>query len=145
MSLAITRQKRQELLHFIQRQLADQPALQAVLGIGSIATGRMRAGSDIDAILFFDPFDPYLVPAEFIWLPQAGSFHSIFSREAGVQETGIQFDFTRVDRNEWADPNFVWPEGRRAELSEGWLAFERNSNGDNSVSQLIARRTAYTE
>ena len=145
MSLDITHKKRQELLSFIERHLADQPALQAVIGIGSIATGRMRAGSDIDAILFFDPFDPYIVPAEFIWLPGDGSFHSIFSREAGVQEEGIQFDFTRVGRNEWADPSFIWPEGRRAELSEGWLAFERSGADHNSVSQLIATRTSYTE
>lgn len=109
MNSAITDKKRQELLDFIQLNLAAEPAIQAVIGIGSIATGQMRPGSDIDAILFFDPFDPYIVPAEFIWLPSYGSFHSIFSREPSVQEEGIQFDFTRVALNEWFNPNFICP------------------------------------
>jgi hypothetical protein len=145
MSQAITNQKRQELLAFIQRYLAPEPVLRAVVGIGSIATGNMRPGSDIDAILFFDPLDLYIVPAEFIWLPSDGSFHSIFSKETAVQEEGIQFDFTRVDLNQWADPTFVWPEGRRTELSEGWLAFEQGDARTQPVRQLIAERTAYTD
>ncbi len=145
MNSAITDQKRRELLDFIQRNLAAEPAIQALIGIGSIATGQMRPGSDIDAILFFDPFDPYIVPAEFIWLPSDGTFHSIFSREPSVQEEGIQFDFTRVDLNEWFNPNFVLPEGRRTELSEGWPAYEQNSAQGVSLRQLINQHTAYTD
>lgn len=145
MSSAITNQKRQALLDFIQRNLAAEPAIQAVVGIGSIATGQMRTGSDIDAILFFDPFDPYIVPAEFIWRPSDGSFHSIFSREPAVQEEGIQFDFIRVDLQEWSAPDFVLPEGRRAELSEGWLAFAQHNTRGVRVRQWISERTAYTD
>ncbi len=145
MNSATTNQKRQELLDFIKHNLASEPAVRAVVGIGSIATGQMRPGSDIDAILFFDLFDPYIVPAEFIWLPSNGSFHSIFSREPFVQEQGIQFDFTRVDLNEWSAPNFVLPEGRRAELSEGWLAYEQNGDNGLRVRQLIHKHTAYTD
>lgn len=141
MRTSVTDQKRHELLDFIQTNLASEPAIQAVIGIGSIATGRMRPGSDIDAIIFLDPFDPYIVPAEFIWLPSANSFHSIFTQEPGVQEGGIQFDFTRVDLKAWRHPGFVWPEGRQAELTEGWIAFDRAG----TVGQLIAELTAYSD
>lgn len=136
-----TSQKRQELIAFIERNLAPEAAIQGVVGIGSIATGQMRPGSDIDAVIFFDPYDPYIVPAEAIWLPADGSFHSIFSKETRVQESGIQLDFTRCALDEWADPAFIWPEGRRAELAEGWLAFDRTG----AVRQLIASRTTYTD
>lgn len=136
-----TTEKRRQLLAFIQRKLAPEVAIQGVVGIGSIATGQMRPGSDIDAVIFMEPFDPYIVPAEAIWLPDDDSFHSIFSKEPGVQENGLQFDFTRVALDEWADPAFVWPEGRRAELAEGWLAFDRTG----AVSKFIASRTAYTD
>ncbi|MFN8493358.1 MAG: nucleotidyltransferase domain-containing protein [Caldilineaceae bacterium] len=141
MNPSVTEQKRQALLNFIQSNLAPEPAVQAVIGIGSIATGRMRPGSDIDALIFLAPFDLYIVPAEFIWLPHDDSFHSIFSKEPGVQEAGIQFDFTRIDWQEWSKPSFVWSEGRRVELAEGWIAFDR----DGAVGQLIAAQTDYTE
>ncbi len=136
-----THEKRQALLAFIQRVLEPEPAVQAVIGIGSIATGQMRPGSDIDALIFFEPYDPYIVPAESIWLADDGSFHSIFSQDASVQEAGLQLDFTRCALNEWADPTFAWPEGRRAELAEGWLAFARTA----ATRQLIEARAAYPD
>ncbi len=136
-----TVEKRQALLTFIQRVLVPEPAVQAVIGIGSIATGQMRPGSDIDALIFFEPYDPYIVPAESIWLPADGSFHSIFSQDATVQEQGLQLDFTRCALREWADPAFTWPEGRRAELAEGWVAFART----DAARQLIEARTDYPD
>jgi hypothetical protein len=136
-----TSQKRQDLLAFIRRVLAPEPAVQAVIGIGSIATGQMRPESDIDAVIFFDPYDPYIVPAESIWLPDDGSFHSIFSQEPGVQGLGVQLDFTRCTLTEWAHPGFVWPEGRQAELAEGWFAFVRTA----TVREMIATRTTYAD
>jgi hypothetical protein len=136
-----TAQKRQQLTEFIRRVLEPEPAVQAVIGIGSIATGQMRPGSDIDAIIFFEPYEPYIVPAESIWLPEDGSFHSIFSKEPGVQELGVQLDFTRCSLSEWENPTFVWPEGRRAELAEGWFTFVRTDR----VRQMITARTAYSD
>lgn len=136
-----TVQKRQQLVDFIRRVLQPETVVQAVIGIGSIATGQMRPGSDIDAIIFFDPYDAYIVPAESVWLPQDGTFHSIFSEEHGVQEHGVQFDFTRCALTEWADPAFVWPEARRAELAEGWFAFVRT----DAVRQMIMARTRYSD
>ena len=63
---------------FIERELVPEPAVQAVIGIGSIASGLARPDSDIDTIIFLDPFDWYILPAEFKWRPADGSFHSIF-------------------------------------------------------------------
>jgi hypothetical protein len=88
-----------------------------------------------------DPLDLYIMPAEFIWLPSDGTFHSIFSREEGVQETGIQFDFVRVDLQQWSDASFEWPEGRRAELYEGWMAFDRTGK----IARLLAERMTYSD
>ncbi len=136
-----TEEKRQQLLAFIERVLEPEPAVQAVVGIGSIANGLARSDSDIDAIVFFDPMDWYIIPAEFIWHPRDGTFHSIFIEDRRVKEEGFGLDCQRLDLGKWADPSFAWPEGRKAELVDGWIAYDRN--GD--VSRLIDSRTAYPE
>lgn len=136
MSNTVVEQKRAELRMFIERGLEPHAPVRAVVGIGSIATGRAHSGSDIDALVFLEPFDPYVVPAEFSWRPEDGTFHSIF---ANIQ--GIDFDLTRLDLALWRDPAFAWPEPRRAELASGWLAFDR----DGSMAALIAERTAYPD
>jgi predicted nucleotidyltransferase len=137
---AATIRKRQDLMTLVERVLAPEPAVQAVMGVGSIATGQARPDSDIDAIVFMRPFDPYIVPAEFIWRPADGSFHSIFAPEEEVRE-GMQFDLARLDLAQWADPSWEWPEGRCAELREGWMAFDRSGE----VAGLVAARTAYPD
>lgn len=53
----------------------------------------------------------------------------------------MQFDFARFELAQWTDPSFEWPEGRCAELHEGWIAFDRSGQ----VAKLIAMRTAYTD
>jgi predicted nucleotidyltransferase len=132
-----TLRKRQELGAFIERLLAPEPAVQAVIAIGSVANGRAQPNSDIDALLFLDPYDEYIVPAESKWRPTDSSFHSIFEHV----EDAIQLDFHRLDLTQWADPAYEWPEERRAELAAGWLAFDRSGR----VRELIAERTAYTD
>jgi predicted nucleotidyltransferase len=133
-----TVKKRQDLRAFTERVLIPEAAVQGVIGIGSIATGLARSDSDIDAVVFLDPFDAYIVPAEFLWNPAEGTFHSIFSE--GTEES-LQFDFLRLDMAQWADPSYPWPEARCAELCEGWPAFDRGGR----VAALVAARTAYTD
>lgn len=135
-----TVQKRKALRAFVESVLIPDTAVQAVIGIGSIATGLARSDSDIDAIVFLDPFDWYIVPAEFKWCPSDGTFHSIFSEEIG-QEESVQFDFLRFDLAQWADPSYPWPEARCAELCEGWPVFDRGGQ----VAELIAAHTEYTD
>jgi hypothetical protein len=134
-------QKRDQLNTFIKQVLASEPAVKAVIGIGSIATGHMRPGSDIDAIIFLDPFDYYIVPAEAIWWPADDTFHSIFTDNAEIQEEGIQLDFLRLDWQQWSDSNFTWPEERCAELSAGWMAYDPTGR----VTTTIAQRTLYPD
>jgi hypothetical protein len=138
LATSATAKKRQDLMVFIERELVPEPAVQAVIGIGSIASGLARPDSDIDAIIFLDPFDWYIVPAEFKWWPSDNSFHSIFS--PGLEEY-MQFDFARFDLTQWADSSFKWPEERCAELHEGWLAFDRSGH----VAELIETRTTYAD
>lgn len=138
MTTSATIQKRQDLKDFIARKLVSESAVQAVIGIGSIASGLARPDSDIDAIVFLDPFDLYAVPAESKWYPSDGSFHSIMET---ATEKCMQFDFARFDLAQWADPSFEWPEARCSELREGWMAFDRF--GD--VAVLIEARTAFTD
>lgn len=140
MTTPATIKKRQILKHFIEVELAPEPAVQAVIGVGSIASGLARPDSDIDAVVFLDPFDPYIVPAEFVWRPADRSFHSIFIHEPEL-ENKLQFDFHRYDLARWMDPAFPWPEEVCSGLSTGWLAFDRSG----AVADLIARRTAYPE
>ncbi|MCA9955893.1 MAG: nucleotidyltransferase domain-containing protein, partial [Anaerolineales bacterium] len=106
-----TQEKRAQFLAFMERVLLPETAVQAVIGIGSIATGRMRPDSDIDIILFLDPYDLYIVPAEAYWLAADDSFHSIFSEDETIQR-GLQLDFMRYNWQQWCDPNFAWPEER---------------------------------
>ena len=136
-----TKEKRSQLQEFIRVALEPFPELVGVVGIGSLATGRCRPDSDIDAVIFFDPLDLYIVPAEAIWLPHADTFHSIFAEGEAIQATGIPLDFLRLDYQLWARPEFDWPEARRAELSQGWIAHDR----DGRVAELIATRTRYDD
>lgn len=136
-----TKAKRNELLLFIERVLQPEPSVQAVIGIGSIATGRSQPGSDIDIVVFFDPMDWYIIPAEFIWRPLDGSYHSIFIEDAEIRQEGIALDCLRLDLRLWTAPEFDWPEGRKAELCDGWMAYDR----DDGVAPLISSKTGYSE
>jgi hypothetical protein len=140
MTSSATFQKRQDLMVFIERNLEPEPAVEAVVGIGSIASGLARQDSDIDAIIFLHPFNWYIIPAEFTWCPTDNTFHSIFN-QTPVTEKWMQFDFARLDLAQWTDPSFEWPEERCAELHEGWLAFDRSGK----VAELIETRTTYTD
>ena len=112
-------------------------SIQGVVVIGSVAKGIARANSDIDAVVFLDPFDLYAIPAEFQWQPDNGTFHGIFSDV----ESAIQLDCMRLDLQEWSKPTHVWPESLCAELSKGWLAFDRH----NQIHTLIAERTYFND
>jgi hypothetical protein len=138
---AATLQKRRQLIDFIAQFLKPEPAIRAVVGVGSIAFGTMRPDSDIDAVIFMDPVDHYIVPSESKWVPDSNTFHSIFSDDPAVHKTGIQFDFHHADLKEWSDPGFEWSEGQCAAFVDSWLVYDR----DGSVARLIAERTAYTE
>jgi predicted nucleotidyltransferase len=136
-----TAKKRTQLLNFIEQELKGESAVKAVIGLGSIATGLARPDSDIDAVIFLDPLDLYIVPAEFRWRPSDRTFHSIFSKEPGLEAASIQFDFTRLDLAQWQEKTFEWAEPWRAELADGWIAFDRTGE----VSDLIRERTVYRE
>lgn len=135
-----TQEKRAQFLEFMEKVLLPETAVQAAIGIGSIATGRMRPDSDIDIILFLAPFDLYIVPAEAYWLAADDSFHSIFSEDETVQQ-GLQLDFMRYDWQQWQDPTFAWPEERLSELASGWLAYDRHGE----VTRQIQQRSIYPD
>lgn len=135
----VTEQKRAQLQAFVGQVLGGDTAVKGVIAIGSMATGQMRPDSDIDAIIFLDPFDYFVVPAEAIWDAATDTFHSIFTDDPHLQQHGLQLDFARLDWQQWSHPDFVWPEARRAELSAGWIAHDPHG----AVAQLIAARTAY--
>jgi len=132
-----TKQKRTDLSRFIQQEIIKEASVQGVVVIGSVAKATARDDSDIDAVVFLDPFDPYAIPAEFKWRPDSNTFHGIFSHV----ENSIQLDFKRLDLQEWSKSTYVWPESICAELSEGWLAFDRNGY----VQKLVAERTYFND
>lgn len=138
---SITQSKRNQLQTFIERKLKPVPTVCGVVGIGSIALGNMRPDSDIDAIVFMDPVDLYVAPAEAIWIAEDDSFHSIFIEDADIHQKGAHLDLLRVSLAQWADPLYDLVEGYRAELAEGWIAFE----WDGRVTQMITERTAYPD
>jgi hypothetical protein len=140
MNLAL-QTKRNELKVFIERVLEPAAAVQGVIGIGSIATGNIRPESDIDIVVFFDPMDWYIIPGEFLWRPFDNTFHEIFTDDPTVLKESISLDCLRLDLQRWSNPTFIWPEARRAELNQGWIAYDR----DGRVTELIATHTAYSE
>lgn len=140
MTTPATAQKRRDLRHFIDTVVVPAPAIQGVVAIGSLASGLARPDSDLDVVVFFDPMDWYVLPAEATWQPRDNTFHSIFSTDPAVAD-GIPLDIARCDLAPWAAPGYPWPEGRRAELADGWLAFDRSGR----VAALLAAQTTYPE
>jgi len=134
-----TEEKRVQFIAFVNQLFASEEAVRGVVGIGSLASGHMRPGSDLDAIIFLDPFDLYIVPAEAIWQPTEDKFYSIFDSEQ--QCGGLQIDFLRLPFQQWAKPDFIWPEERRAELSNGWIAYDPGG----AIARLIAQKTVYDD
>lgn len=134
-----TEEKRRQLHLFIERVLKPETAVKGVVAIGSLASGYSHSNSDIDAVIFLDPYDLFIAPAEALWVPDANTFHTIFEKSS--VPNGIELDLARLDLAKWADPDFEWPEGNRAELSAGWIAYD--PHGD--IAALIAKRAAYDD
>jgi len=103
-----TEQRRKEFQQFIEQVLAPETAVKGVVAIGSMATGHMTPVSDVDAVIFLDPFDLYIVPAEARWRASDDTFHSIFDESVD----GLPVDFLRLNWKQWSDPEFTWPEGK---------------------------------
>jgi predicted nucleotidyltransferase len=133
--------KRDQLAEYTRDQLAPHASVQAVVAIGSVATGQARPGSDIDAVVFMDPLDLYVAPAESIWLPRDNSYHSIFADDPMLEADGIQLDLHRRDLTIWRSDDFVWPEHSRAELAEGVVMFDRTEN----IELLIRDRAGMSD
>lgn len=136
-----TERKREQLLHFIRIKMASESAVKGVVAVGSIGAGTAHDGSDIDAVVFLDPYDPYIVPAEAIWREEDDTFHSIFTDDPDLIHHGLQVDFNRLDFKVWGAASWNWPEPMKAEVGEGWLAFD--PSGD--VKRLIVDKTRYDE
>lgn len=134
-----TRAKRTALQTFIDRHVVGRDEVKAIVVYGSVANGAAVADSDVDAIVFMDPLDHYLLPAEAIWNPQDDSFRSIFGSALGHDE--LQLDLMRVDWRAWADPGFHCPDDVRARLSVVWVAFERDGYDAASIIRRVTTMT----
>jgi hypothetical protein len=132
-----TKRKRTELSAYIQRKIIPEPVVQGIVAIGSVAKGIARDDSDIDAVVFLAPFDLYALPAECKWQPDDDTYYGIFSHV----ENSIQLDFKRLDLAQWSKLTYFWPEAMCAELSDGWIAFDRNGE----IQKLITERTKYSD
>ena len=133
-----TVQKRVELATYIQVEVIKETAIQGIIVVGSVAKGTARSDSDIDAVVFLEPYDLYAVPAESKWQPDRREYYGIFSDVRNY----IQLDFfKRLDLRKWSQSTFPWPEAICAELSEGWIAFDRK----DQIQKLIDEKTIYKE
>lgn len=139
--------KRKQLLDYTLSELAPYDAVRGVVATGSVATGRARAGddavpgSDIDAVVFMDPLDLYISPAEFVWRPADNTYHSIFADDTELDRVGSQFDLDRFDLTIWQSLDFDWPEPRRAELADGWIVYDPTGQ----IEELIKARTSMSD
>ena len=103
---------------FVRRHL-DRPHVAGVAVVGSVATGEARPDSDVDAYVFLDRDDPWLVPAEAIWVEADDTFHSIFADDPAVESVGLQVDLHRLSPGQWHN-SFSWPELMMCELQDAW-------------------------
>ena len=136
-----TESKRRDLLMEVEKLLAPEECVQGVVAVGSVATGHAGPRSDIDAIIFMEPVDLYVVSTESIWCPWDGTFHSIFVEDTRIHQEGIQLDLKVRSLAKWQNESFAWPDPEKAGLAQGWIAFDR----DGAVHDLIARRTTYDD
>jgi len=123
---------------FIEHELEVWPEFRAALIVGSIAHGENRVDSDVDCIFVFDQLDERLVPAEFVWVPQTGSYHSIFEVEASDMG-GVQIDAWRVSTEEFRSGE--WDEGLRHDLAVAIVIADR----DGTSSLLLQERLQYPD
>ena len=136
-----TEKKRSDLQLVITQFLKPEISVHGVVAVGSVATGHARESSDIDAVLFMNPVDRYILPTESIWCPWDDTFHSIFVRDQHIHQNGIQLDLRFLDIVEWSSDSFEWSEFDRAGLAEGWIAFDRHGE----IEPLIKARTLFDE
>lgn len=136
---AAAAEKRRALKGFIERHVIHREVIRAIVVYGSVANGAAVAESDVDAIVFMDPVDPYLLPAEAIWNPHDDSFRSIFSSETRPDD--LQLDFKRVSWGEWASPSFTCPDVVRAHLDTTWVAYCRDGYDPVTVIERITTMT----
>lgn len=131
-----------DLIHlarlFVERGLEPWPEFVAALIVGSVAHGEARPDSDVDCILVFDPLDERIVPAEFVWIPATGSYHTIF--EVGASEVGgIQIDAKRVSLGELR--THEWEEGLRHDLASALILADRRGK----VAAVLEERLRYPD
>lgn len=134
-----TKAQRALFEQFIETAVKPEKTIMAVVAIGSLATGWAGPNSDADAIAFLSPLSHTVLPAEAIWNPTDNNYYSLFTEDETVLANGLHLDISRLDWKQWADPEFVWPEPRRAELSQGWVAYDPTG----IVTRTIQQRTAY--
>lgn len=139
--------KRDQLRAYTRRELAPHPCVRAVIAIGSVATGQARPDSDIDAVVFMDPVDLFVAPAEAIWRARDNSYHSIFTDDPTLELDGIQLDLHRLDLAVWRTHEHEWPEHVRAELADGWVVLDRTAgdDGGGGIKQLIRDRAVMAD
>ena len=136
-----TVRKRDDLQTVIGRFLEPENSVCGVVAVGSVATGHAGERSDIDAMIFMDPVDRYILPTESIWSPWDDTFHSIFVDDEHTQQDGIHLDLDFREMVKWSSESFEWPESDRAELAEGWIAFDRCGQ----IERLIEARTLFDD
>jgi hypothetical protein len=123
---------------FVERELEAWPEFRAALIVGSIAHAENRVDSDVDCIFVFDQLDERVVPAEFVWVPQTGSYHTIFEVEA-ADVGGVQIDAWRVSTAEFRSGE--WDEGLRHDLAAAIVIADRGG----MTSQLLRERLQYPD
>ncbi len=123
---------------FIERELEVWPEFRAAMIVGSIAHGENRGDSDVDCIFVFDQVDERMVPAEFVWVPRTGSYHSIFEVEASVV-AGVQIDAWRVSTEDFRSGE--WDEGLRHDLAASIVIADR----EGTTSLLLQERLQYPD
>lgn len=123
---------------FVHRRLEPWPEFVAALIVGSVAHGEGRPDSDVDCVLVFDALNEAIVPAEFVWVPDTDTYHTIFEVDA-VEAGGLQIDAKRVALDDFLHRE--WPESFKHELADAIILFDRHG----VVGKILEKRVSYPE
>jgi len=123
-------------MEFVQHELIPEPTFKGLVVTDSVAQGEAHLGSDVDAIIVFDPLRPEVIPGDFLWHPEKAGYLS--RSEGAINEMGdgwLHIDGNRVDIAQYraGQCEEIW----KFQLAEGILLFDRDGDVEQVVDELI--------
>tara|TARA_B100001123_G_C15311684_1_gene1024605 strand:- start:1479 stop:2360 length:882 start_codon:yes stop_codon:yes gene_type:complete len=123
-------------MDFVRQKLIPEPTFKGFVVTDSVAQGEAYKGSDVDAIIVFDPLCPEVIPGDFLWHPDEPGYLSRNERALDEMDDGwLHIDGNRVDIEQYRAGKCeeIW----KFQLTEGILLFDRDGDVEPVIDRLI--------